>query len=483
MRTPFFGSAYESRSSNLADCRAINIYPEVIEDKVAGKAIGAFYAAPGLVLQVAVGAGPIRAMHVMAGVLYVVSGAELWSVTDTLVTTNLGAIPITTTGEGWLWDGVTLAAITLPFGAIAGPDDIFVTMQDNGQQLAVFVNISSTYMDGFGLIAQPASTLFFQSDLLDLATWDSLNFGSATTDPDNIVAIEQIHRQIFVIKEKHTEVWGNFGTSGFSFGRLETIYIEHGALCAASVARVGEDLVWLSRAKEGETVVVEVKGYAPARVSTHAIENTLQGYSTALDAEAYSYQQNGHQFYVLNFPTGDATWVYDRIDSALMEQPMWHQRAAFEPTTGQLHRHWGNAQALFNNQTFIGDYRNGNLYIFDLDALTDNEAPRKWLRSWRASKQPVEAPTRFNSLRIDMQTGIGLPTPDENPQCVLRWSDDGGHTWSNEKFLPVGKIGETARRVIHRRMGSTRRNSGLDRIYELSSTDQFPVALIGAELE
>jgi hypothetical protein len=98
-------------------------------------------------------------------------------------------------------------------------------------------------------------------------------------------------------------------------------------------------------------------------------------------------------------------------------------------------------------------------------------------------QQPVEEPTRFNSLRIDMQTGIGLPSPGEDPVCVLRWSDDGGHNWSNEKYAHAGKVGETARRVIFRRMGSTRRNSGLDRIYELSSTDQFPVALIGAELE
>jgi len=483
MRTPFFGSAYQSRSPNLADCRAINLIPELVEDKPAGKAVGAFYGAPGLVLQATVGAGPIRAMHVMAGVLYVVSGAELWSVTTALVATNLGPIPITTTGAGYLWNGTALTTIVLPFAAAVGPADIFVTMIDNGQQLGIFVNISSTYMDGFGLINQPGSSLFFQSDLLDLNTWDALNFGDASTDPDIIVAIDQIHRQIYVIKENETEVWGNFGTSGFTFGRLETIYIEQGALCAASVARAGEDLLWLSRSKEGEAVILECKGYAPQRVSTHAIENAIQKYSTVADAVAYAYQQNGHQFYVISFPSGDATWVYDRTDSALAGQPMWHQRAAFDPLTGLMHRHWSNAHALFNAETIVGDYRNGNLYTFDLDALTDNEAPRKWLRSWRALAQPVEAPQRFNALRIDMQTGIGLPTPDENPLCVLRWSDDGGHIWSNEKFLPVGKIGETARRVIARRMGSTRRNSGLDRIYELSSTDQFPVALIGAELE
>ena len=81
-----------------------------------------------------------------------------------------------------------------------------------------------------------------------------------------------------------------------------------------------------------------------------------------------------------------------------------------------------------------------------------------------------------------MQTGIGVPD-GTNPQAVLRHSDDGGHTWSPERYAGVGKTGETTRRVKFNRMGSTRRNNGLDRIFELSSTDPFPVALLGAELE
>lgn len=136
-----------------------------------------------------------------------------------------------------------------------------------------------------------------------------------------------------------------------------------------------------------------------------------------------------------------------------------------------------NPDALVN---VVGDYRNGNLYFFNLDEPTDNGTQRKWLRSWRALQRPSFQPVRFPPLQIDMETGLGV-ADGANPQVVLRWSDDGGHTWSNEQFAAAGKTGETARRVMFRRTGSTRRNSGLDRIYELSSTDVFTVALIGAE--
>lgn len=69
-----------------------------------------------------------------------------------------------------------------------------------------------------------------------------------------------------------------------------------------------------------------------------------------------------------------------------------------------------------------------------------------------------------------------------NPQVILTWTDDGGHNYSNEQLSSEGDIGQTSFRVIWRRIGSTRRNTGLDRIFEVSSTEPRQVALIGASL-
>lgn len=136
----------------------------------------------------------------------------------------------------------------------------------------------------------------------------------------------------------------------------------------------------------------------------------------------------------------------------------------------------------FTTGIVVGDYRNGNLYLMDPDTLTDNGTQRKWLRSWRALAKPVAMPVKFNELAVDMETGADDIPVDANPQVVLRWSDDGGHTWSHEVFESAGPIGATAKRVMFRRLGSTRRLTGLDRIFELSSTDPFKVALMGAEI-
>lgn len=476
MKTPIFGPFYVGRSTNLADNRLINLFPSIVETKQ-GKEVGALYLCPGLDFLAFVGSGPCRGMHTMGDSLFIVSGNQLYRVSTGFDVFALGDVPpgvvsmidngtqvaVFAGVNGFVWSQAAgFAPIVLPFSPTGAP-------------------ITASYQDGFGVINQPLTSLWFQSDLLDLATWNALNFGDASGDPDNVVVVKQIKREVWLIKENETEMWYNALTPNFTFARIDGAYIEAGTVAIGSVVRVGESLIWLTKNQSGQGWVGITRGHGLVRISTHAIEVAIAAYPTITDAVGFSYQQEGHEFYVLNFPSGDATWVYDVTESALVGVPMWHERLSI--ANGVFHRHRAEFHANFANRVVVGDYQNGNLYAFNLDTLTDNGAQRKWLRSWRALAQPSEQPVRFNSLRIDMQTGIGLAPATADPVCVLRYSDDGGHQWSSEKFAEVGETGETARRVMFRRLGATRRNSGLDRIFELSGTDPFPVAIIGAELE
>jgi hypothetical protein len=258
-------------------------------------------------------------------------------------------------------------------------------------------------------------------------------------------------------------------------------------------------------------MVYRANGYSGQRISTHAVEWHIQQYGNLSDAIGYTYQQDGHSFYVLIFPTADTTWVYDVATQA------WHERAGF--VNGDFTRHRSNCQAFFNNRVMVGDYQNANVYSFDLDDYSDNGSIQKWLRSWRAlpTGQNNLKRTAHHSLQLDCETGVGLnlypavdveqdliaengdlliidPTspvvnlvtlpypaaPGYDPQVMLRWSDDGGHTWSNEHWVSIGRIGEYYRRAIWRRLGMTLKLR--DRVYEVSGTDPVKIAIMGAEL-
>jgi hypothetical protein len=127
----------------------------------------------------------------------------------------------------------------------------------------------------------------------------------------------------------------------------------------------------------------------------------------------------------------------------------------------------------------LGDRWSGNIYAFSPEALTDNGAQRKWVRRWRALPSDTNSATSFGYLTIDMEMGAGVP-PGTSPQVVLRWSDDGGKTWSGNRIVPVGPTGRTKFRVKFNRLGSTQRFNSSTRIFELSSTDPFKVSLISA---
>lgn len=132
--------------------------------------------------------------------------------------------------------------------------------------------------------------------------------------------------------------------------------------------------------------------------------------------------------------------------------------------------------------SLVGDYRNGNIYTFNLDEPLDDGVQRKWLRRWRAVARAPTKPQQHASLTIKMETGGQVPD-GTSPQLVLRWSDDGGHSWSEQVIEAAGPTGATSQTIRFRRLGATREFTGLDRIYELWSTDQFRVAITGAELE
>lgn len=382
-------------------------------------------------------------------------------------------IPGILTQQSTTGSGSGFALNTLTFGGSLALCKIFLPFTPSGAQ-----TISGTYSDGFGLINEPPTQRIWQSAVDDLSVWPALNFATASGESDEVQTLQTIHREVFVIKQKSTEVWNNAGTTGFAFQALGAVMIEQGTSSWPSVVKLGESLVWLAQSSQGGGTVVQIDGFQARRVSTHAIETLITGVTNLADAFGYGYVQDGHQLYVLTFPSDALTLVYDKTDSAALGVPVWYQWLGF--ISGAFTRHTSNAFSYFQEKLVVGDYQNGNLYQINLSALTDNGQTIKRVRSWRALVKPTMQPIRFSSLAFWMQTGLGVVTID--PQIVLDWSDDGGHSWSAERYAPVGNNGQTAQRVLFTRIGSTRRNSGQDRILRVSMTDQFPVCIIGAEL-
>ena len=475
MHTPILGSSYVARSINAADNRMVNLFPEVIPE--GGKEPGFLNRAPGLQFQQTIGTGPIRALwaHQTNGSdFYVVSGTEFYKVTGLTATpTKLG--DVTGTGPVSIADNGTQI-----FLACNGPSyiynevtNVFAQITDPDFPGAVTVG----YLDGYFVFNEPNSQKVWVTELLDGTSVDPLDFASAEGSPDGLVGLIVDHREAWLFGTDSVEVWYNAGSADFPLTRIQGAFNEIGCVAAFSIAKLDNGLFWLGTDARGQGIVYRANGYTGQRVSTHAIEYAIAQYGNISDAIGYTYQQEGHAFYVLTFPSANATWVYDVATQA------WHERAGWNTSTGQFTRHRSNCQCNFGGNTVVGDYENGNIYTLDLDVYSDNGGIQKWLRSWRAlpTGQNNLKRTAQHSLQLDCESGTGLITGQgSDPEIMLRFSDDGGHTWSNEHLSKMGKIGEYYRRVFWRRLGMTLKLR--DRVYEVSMTDPVKTAIMGAEL-
>ena len=448
----------------------VNLYPEPLPTPE-GKTGGFLNRAPGLRKLATVGTGPIRGLWAYGDYGYAVSGDRLYRIDST-------------------WN-------VQPIGLIAGTGQ--VSMVDNGTQLFIATNpisyiydaaseelaqitdidfpgaVTVGYLDGYFIFQEPNSDRFWTSELLDGTQIDPLSFASAEGMPDTLVSLFVDHREVWLFGTQSVEVWYDAALEGFPLARIQGAVNEFGCAATFSVAKMDNSLFWLGADARGHGIVFRANGYAGQRISTHAVEYAIQSYRVISDAIAFTYQQDGHSFYVLTFPSAQATWVYDAATGA------WHERAGF--ANGQFIRHRANCQMFYSEEVVVGDFQNGNIYAYDLDQYSDGDFAQKWLRSWRAlpTGQNNLKRTAQHSLQIDMQTGVGLNAGQgSNPQVMLRWSDDGGHTWSNEHWMSVGKIGAYGTRAIRRRLGMTLKLR--DRVYEISGTDPVKIAIVGAEL-
>lgn len=318
-----------------------------------------------------------------------------------------------------------------------------------------------TYQDGYFLFDRKGTGQFFISELLDVA-FDPLDFATAEGQPDPLVAILSDHREVFMFGSETIEVWYNSGASDFPFERNQGAFIEKGCGARYTVAKQNNTVYFVG----SDLMVYQMSGYTPVRISTHIVEESLKNVSLE-DAFAYTYQDEGHLFYVLTIPERDLTWCYDISTGA------WHVRQSY-----QFGRHQSNNAIFFDSKTLVGDFQNGRIYQMARNHYSDDGEPvvREFVLPTLNNGREF---LTVDSFELDMTSGVGtLIGQGENPQARLEFSKDGGKTWSNSKFANIGRMGEYLTRVKWNRLGVSRQF-----IFKVRISDPIPIDIGGAFVE
>jgi hypothetical protein len=336
------------------------------------------------------------------------------------------------------------------------------------------------FIEGWLIFNQPGTRTFYTNAPVPYTlTFAGAFYALKDSSTDNLVSLMENNREAYLLGERIFEVWFNAGGTNFAFQRLPGVGPQVGCAAKHSVCRVGDNLCWLGRVGEsGENMVMRTQQYSWQRVSTHAIEYAISQYPVVSDAIGDCYTEQGHVIYQLTFPTANATWCLDVTVYDLTQGKLgWFQRLSWN--NGTYNRHAANCMVNFADLLLAGDYQTGQIHQQTRGVYTDAGNPiRRQRRTPHVWSREDRQRVFISSLQIEFTPGVGLQTGQgSNPEIMLRWSDDGGFTWSNEHWVPIGLVGQTKNRAIIRRLGHFR-----DRVWEANFSDPVPADIIGATM-
>lgn len=398
------GPGYLGVSPNINASRCVNFYPVLnTEDS---KSISALVGTPGLDLFADTGSGPIRGMHVFNGLIYFVTGNKLHSINNAgIVSAQLGNDLGNANGRVVMVDnGLT------PTGGdeLAIADGEYIYIYDVGTGTMTTLSKTSrtvAFVNGY-FAADLGGMGFGFSDLYDGVTWSALNESTADGAADDLLAVYNNHGELWLFGEYTTEIWYLTGSASPLFSRISGGVLDYGCAARYSVAKGNNTLFWLATQKNnnaGEFVgVAMASGYSVQVISTEPINQQISKYSVIGDAFGYCYTDGGHTFYVLTFPSADATWVYD------VSTNLWHERSSYKGSPYAIGRHIGNCYAYYIGKHYIGDYASGKIYRMSADYLTDDGSPIASVRISDNLNDKFDLNNIFvNKLQIDAEIGTG----------------------------------------------------------------------------
>lgn len=469
MQFPFVGASYQEYSPNLDAQQTINLFP-VLGESGTAKAVRALYGTPGKrPLVTAATPGVTRGLHTPTngGDAIVVVGNVVYRLSTAFALTAIGSVDSELTPVKIDDNGLQAVIVTGPNGYVI---DLTANTVTQITDPAFYGANNIDFLNTYGIFNRPGTNQFYVTGSNEI-TFDALDFATAESNFEPIVNYVVDHDEIVFFKQTVTEIWRGSANPDFPFARDKNASIELGCAARDSVARMDSTVFWLAQDDKGTGMVYRLNGYSPVRVSTDAIETAIASYSDISDARAFSYQQQGENFYVLTFPTGNATWVYGA------KSQQWHRRAYLNPTTGDLDKDRANNHVYFAGVHIVGDDL-GNLYTLDMGYYLDGTDPMPAIRIGPHIAGQDYQWIMHDRLQIDIEAGVGLSSGQGSaPVALLDWSDDGGHTWSNQHSAYMGGIGDYANRLRWHQLGRSR-----DRVYRLTISDPVKRVILGASL-
>jgi hypothetical protein len=465
----FCGPSYLARNRGATVEQLINMY---VEGGNSGrpKAPHSLIGTPGLGIALwTLPKSPLRGVANVNGRVFAVSGTGLYEIFANGTFIDRGVMagtaePATISTNGFLNEQLFITA---------GDEGYCYNLTTNALTNPVHNCRAGGFLGGWFLYLDSLTHEVKNSALEDGTTWDPTDLFARNRAGDPWIGMRVIGELIWLWGPLTGEVWYNAGTAPVPFQPVPGGFFDVGTGSPWAGAGVADAPVWLGATSDGPAMVYRAIGQKPQPISTHAVEKDLQGLASIADAQSYSYQEEGHTFWVLNLASAKRTWVWDAATG------LWHQRGWYDNAAGSFQAGRPNCSCFAFGKHIVGDRASGKLYAMSIDTYTDADGSTL-RRVRRAPYLSAEERTLFHKrFTLDLEVGRGVPAGQGSvPKVMFSYSDNQGATWAYEEMMEVGAQGENGWQVYADRLGSARNRS-----YEISMTDPIPWHITAAYVD
>lgn len=334
-------------------------------------------------LTVAIQAGGIdRGMHVMDGVLYVVSGPSLYSVDSLGAGTYLAAIagtdPVVMSSNG---SKLVISAGSKSYQYTTGGGLAEITDGD------LDTNYTNAYIDSRFVFEQPSGQ-FVVSEINDPTDINALDFATAEAFSDDILRVFALNRLVYLFGAESIEMWYTSGVGRPPLDRQSVL--QHGIVGRYAVSAIDDTIYFIDDKRRPH--IMEGSAHKPLIISS-AIGDAWDSYSaasmTSARVQAYAIEQENFIDFI--FPVDGKVWTYHEASGEWFEK-------TFKTTT------------LINvyNEIIAADYDAKKLYRLDKDNYQIDGSSMSRVKDLPLLTSEIFGPggqsMLFNTLKLHFRT-------------------------------------------------------------------------------
>ena len=452
---------YGRPRADLPQPRLVNAY---IEGSPGGPTESVRTARPGLTPTYSNGTGPVLAVFEQPGLfngdVFSVSGSKFfrngveiatvaYSTAPQMAAAN-GLLALVSGGALYIYDGTTLTP-QLFF-------DDFVSLLPPFSGVSVLYNIFVYPVVG--------SDTFFFSAVGSPGNINALNFSTVQTAPDQIVQSFVLAEELYFFGQTSVEIWDFTGSLTAPFALSPGRTYARGCAAQTSVQKLDNSLFWV-----GDDFTVYRSSQIPVRISTSFIEDRLKkSGATISQMGSMKFNIEGHAFYVINLPALGESYAYD------CQSKEWARWGTYNGLTTDPGVFIGNVASGQGDQIYVGSSVDGTVWTLDETNFTDGGLPIQVVAT--AAVLVPGGVHRCNNVSLQCVRGVATSsTPD--PVVQMRYSDDGGRTWTSWITGSLGFIGTYTYKSAWRSLGIIKQPG---RYFEFKIADPVNVTIEGVSV-